>query len=46
MSDRSLTTEEIANWLKVSKLTVYDLIKKNVIPSYRVGRQEIGRAHV
>lgn len=35
----SLTTEEIANLLKVSKLTVYDLIKKGELPSYRVGRQ-------
>ncbi|WP_342507034.1 helix-turn-helix transcriptional regulator [Sporosarcina sp. FSL K6-2383] len=35
----SYTTEEIAHILKVSKLTVYDLIKKGVLPSYRVGRQ-------
>lgn len=39
MGEKSLTTEEIAKRLKVSKLTVYDLIKKEVIPSYRVGRQ-------
>lgn len=39
MKENSLTTEEIAKRLKVSKLTVYDLIKKEVIPSYRVGRQ-------
>ncbi|TVX93200.1 helix-turn-helix transcriptional regulator [Paenibacillus agilis] len=35
----SYTTEEIANLLKVSKLTVYDLIKKGELPSYRVGKQ-------
>ncbi|WEG12373.1 helix-turn-helix transcriptional regulator [Pullulanibacillus sp. KACC 23026] len=35
----SYTTEDIANLLKVSKLTVYDLIKKGELPAYRVGRQ-------
>ncbi|MBP1994023.1 helix-turn-helix transcriptional regulator [Paenibacillus eucommiae] len=35
----SYTTEEIAALLKVSKLTVYDLIKKGDLPSYRVGKQ-------
>lgn len=35
----ALTTEEVAQLLKVSKLTVYDLIKKGELPSYRVGRQ-------
>lgn len=39
MSDLSYTTEEIAALLKVSKLTVYDLIKKGDLPAYRVGRQ-------
>ena len=28
MKDNDLTTEEVAEQLKVSKLTVYDLIKK------------------
>lgn len=37
--DISYTTEEIAQILKVSKLTVYDLIKKGDLPSYRVGKQ-------
>ncbi|MEK5036673.1 helix-turn-helix transcriptional regulator [Sporosarcina sp. FSL K6-3457] len=41
----SYTTEEIAHILKVSKLTVYDLIKKGVLPSYRVGRQIRVDAH-
>ncbi|NMO95900.1 helix-turn-helix transcriptional regulator [Paenibacillus lemnae] len=35
----SYTTEEIAKLLKVSKLTVYDLLKKGELPSYRVGKQ-------
>lgn len=35
----SYTTEEIAKILKISKLTVYDLIKKGELPAYRVGRQ-------
>ncbi|ABS20568.1 substrate-binding domain-containing protein [Bacillus cytotoxicus] len=39
MNHHSYTTEEVAKQLKVSKLTVYDLIKKGELPSYRVGRQ-------
>lgn len=40
MSDEiSYTTEEIAKLLRVSKLTVYDLIKKGELPAYRVGKQ-------
>jgi putative molybdopterin biosynthesis protein len=39
MDHHSYTTEEVAKRLKVSKLTVYDLIKKGELPSYRVGRQ-------
>ncbi len=35
----SYTTEDIAELLQVSKLTVYDLIKKGEITAYRVGRQ-------
>ncbi|WP_019154843.1 helix-turn-helix transcriptional regulator [Robertmurraya massiliosenegalensis] len=37
--EESYTTEQIAQILKVSKLTVYDLIKKGKLPAYRVGRQ-------
>ncbi|MCM3469839.1 helix-turn-helix transcriptional regulator [Brevibacillus borstelensis] len=37
--DNSYTTEEIAKLLRISKLTVYDLIKKGELPAYRVGRQ-------
>ncbi|HHY72500.1 MAG TPA: helix-turn-helix transcriptional regulator [Bacillus bacterium] len=39
MGEQSFTTEEISQLLKVSKLTVYDLIKKGELKSYRVGRQ-------
>jgi len=38
-SDESYTPEEISKLLKISKLTVYDLIKKGKLPSYRVGKQ-------
>ncbi|WP_127583445.1 helix-turn-helix transcriptional regulator [Paenibacillus koleovorans] len=38
-SEISYTTEEIAKLLKISKLTVYDLIKKGELPAYRVGKQ-------
>lgn len=36
---QSYTVDDIARLLQVSKLTVYDLIKKGDIPAYRVGRQ-------
>ena len=39
MNEGSYTTDEIAKLLKVSKLTVYDLIKKGTLPAYRVGKQ-------
>ncbi|GAA0361330.1 helix-turn-helix transcriptional regulator [Bacillus horti] len=39
MKEKSYTIEEIAQLLKVSKLTVYDLIKKEKLIAYRVGRQ-------
>ncbi|MCC3375627.1 helix-turn-helix transcriptional regulator [Cohnella sp. REN36] len=35
----SYTAEEIAKLLKISKLTVYDLIKRGELPAYRVGKQ-------
>ncbi|WP_427127874.1 substrate-binding domain-containing protein (plasmid) [Priestia megaterium] len=38
--ERSYTTEEIAKLLRVSKLTVYDLINKGELLAYRVGRQK------
>lgn len=36
---QSYTPDDLAHLLQVSKLTVYDLIKKGDIPAYRVGRQ-------
>lgn len=39
MMSQSYTVDDISKLLKVSKLTVYDLIKKGDIPAYRVGRQ-------
>ncbi|MCM3784189.1 helix-turn-helix transcriptional regulator [Neobacillus mesonae] len=39
VTDISYTTEEIAQLLKISKLTVYDLIKKGQLTAYRVGKQ-------
>jgi putative molybdopterin biosynthesis protein len=38
-NELSYTTEEISKILRISKLTVYDLIKKGDLPAYRVGRQ-------
>lgn len=38
-NNSSYTIEEVSQLLKVSKLTVYDLVKKNELPAYRVGRQ-------
>ena len=35
----SYTIEEISQLLKVSKLTLYDLVKKGELPVFRVGRQ-------
>ncbi|WP_206811361.1 substrate-binding domain-containing protein [Paradesulfitobacterium ferrireducens] len=38
-SNPSLTVEEAAELLKISKYTLYELIKKGEIPAQRVGRQ-------
>ncbi|MFC3886224.1 substrate-binding domain-containing protein [Bacillus songklensis] len=35
----SYTIEEVSKLLKVSKLTIYDLVKKGELPVFRVGRQ-------
>ena len=37
--DTALTPQEVADISKISKSTVYDLIKKNAINSYRVGKK-------
>ena len=38
-TELSYTIEEVSQLLKVSKLTVYDLVKKGDLPVFRVGRQ-------
>lgn len=37
--ETSYTIEEVAQLLKVSKLTIYDLVKKGELPVFKVGRQ-------
>lgn len=37
--EQSYTIDEVAQLLKVSKLTIYDLVKKGDLPVFRVGRQ-------
>ena len=32
-----LTVEEVAEFLKLSKITIYKLVKKGVLPGFRVG---------
>ncbi|MFC5467482.1 substrate-binding domain-containing protein [Cohnella suwonensis] len=39
IEETSYTAEEVAALLKISKLKVYDLLKKGELPSYRVGKQ-------
>ena len=39
MSNHSLSVKEVADLLGISKNTVYDLIKRNELPSYRVGHK-------
>ncbi len=37
--DCSLTPEEVASILKISKLTVYEMVKRGELPAYRIGRK-------
>lgn len=39
MPNDSLSVQEVAQLLGISKNTVYDLVKKNELPSYRVGHK-------
>lgn len=39
MADKSLSTQDVADILRVSKSTVYDLIRKGEIHSYKIGRK-------
>ena len=40
--DEALTAEEVAKLLKVSRGTVYSLKDKGELPSFLVGRKQIG----
>ena len=37
VSSQIMTVEEVAEFLKLSKITVYKLVKKGDLPGFRVG---------
>lgn len=37
--DTSLTAEEVARILKISKYTVYEMVKRGELPAYRIGKK-------
>ncbi|MDD2619701.1 MAG: helix-turn-helix transcriptional regulator [Syntrophomonadaceae bacterium] len=37
--DNSLTPEEVASILKITKHTVYEMVKRGELPAYRIGRK-------
>lgn len=39
MQENLLTTQQVAQYLKVDKFTVYRLVAQKKIPAYRVGNQ-------
>ncbi len=39
MQDVLLTTEQIANYLKIDKFTVYRLVAQKRLPAFKVGNQ-------
>ena len=39
MNSTSLTPLEVAELLKITKNTVYELIKRGELPAYKVGRK-------
>lgn len=39
MQENLLTTEQLAQYLKVDKFTVYRLVARRKIPAFRVGSQ-------
>jgi len=43
MIDEFLTTKEIAKLLKSSEVWVKQLVKKNMIPSYKIGGKRLFR---
>jgi len=39
MQDVLLTTEQVANYLKIDKFTVYRLVAQKKLPAFKVGNQ-------
>ena len=39
MQENLLTTEQLAEYLKVDKFTIYRLVARKKIPAFRVGNQ-------
>ncbi len=39
MQDVLLTTEQVANYLKIDKFTVYRLVAQKNLPAFKVGNQ-------
>ena len=39
MQENLLTTEQVAQYLKVDKFTIYRLVGRKKIPAFRVGNQ-------
>jgi len=39
MSETLLTTEQVAQYLKVDKFTVYRLVSQKKLPAFKVGNQ-------
>ena len=39
MDDALLTTEEACNYLKISKYTLYEYVKRKEIPAFKFGRR-------
>ncbi len=39
MQEVLLTTEQIANYLKIDKFTVYRLVAQKKLPAFKVGNQ-------
>jgi excisionase family DNA binding protein len=39
MQEHLLTTDQVANYLKIDKFTVYRLVAQKKIPAFKVGNQ-------
>jgi excisionase family DNA binding protein len=40
LKDELLTTEELCSWLKLSRVTIWSLVKRKIIPYIRIGNQK------